>query len=100
MAVGKKRAEAMASTNPELEDYVAGLTDLARQEFGLTGVPFSDVVAVIDRAYKYTPVPFVNGKDTPEEAAARTQSRSAPACPARGTTRTSDAPRAHARTQL
>ena len=37
MAVGKMRAEAMASMNPELEDYVACLTDLATQEFGLTG---------------------------------------------------------------
>lgn len=67
MAVSKMRAEAMAKMNPEMKDYVDGLVDLARQEFGLTGVPFTEVIAVIDKAYAYTAIPFVNGKGTPEE---------------------------------
>lgn len=58
---------ASGELDPTSEVKVKALVHLASQEYGLTGVPFSDVLAMVNEAYAETPVEYKSGAGTSDE---------------------------------
>lgn len=56
------RAKIAATTaDPGAENVIATLCELAEQEFGLTGVKFTEVMAKLDECYDFVPTAYSSG---------------------------------------
>eukprot|EP00873_Tetraselmis_striata_P008856 jgi/Tetstr1/429120/TSEL_019082.t1 len=61
------RSEAAGQLDPTCEVKIKSLLYLTDQEFGLYGVPFNDVLAMVNEAYAESPVEYRTGAGTPDE---------------------------------
>ena len=57
----------MAAMNPSQENVISALLDLANQEFGLTGVKFTEVMDKVNECYAFTPCQYTSGVGIPQE---------------------------------
>ena len=59
-----RAAVQLANMNPSQENVISAILDLAKQEFGLAGVKFSEVMDKVGECYAFTPCQYVSGKGT------------------------------------
>jgi hypothetical protein len=57
----------MAAMNPSQENVISAILELANQEFGLTGVKFTEVMDKVNECYAFTPCQYTSGVSTPQE---------------------------------
>eukprot|EP00192_Tetraselmis_astigmatica_P020078 CAMPEP_0117671990 /NCGR_PEP_ID=MMETSP0804-20121206/13654_1 /TAXON_ID=1074897 /ORGANISM="Tetraselmis astigmatica, Strain CCMP880" /LENGTH=186 /DNA_ID=CAMNT_0005480539 /DNA_START=137 /DNA_END=697 /DNA_ORIENTATION=+ len=61
------RRVASGQLEPSTDIKIKALVDLAKQEWGLYGVPFSDLLTMVNDAYVELPVEYKSGAGTPDE---------------------------------
>ncbi len=59
-----RAAVQLANMNPSQENVISAILDLAKQEFGLAGVKFSEVMDKVGECYAFTPCQYVSGEGT------------------------------------
>ena len=59
-----RAAVQLANMNPSQENVISAILDLAKQEFGLAGVKFNEVMDKVGECYAFTPCQYVSGKGT------------------------------------
>ena len=59
------RAEVqLRSMNPSQENVVSAILDLSKQEFGLHGVKFAEIMDKVNECYVFTPCQYTSGAGT------------------------------------
>lgn len=59
-----RSAVQLANMNPSQENVISAIIDLSKQEFGLAGLKFNEIMDKVGECYAFTPAQYVSGKGT------------------------------------
>ena len=59
-----RSAVQLANMNPSQENVISAIIYLSKQEFGLAGLKFNEIMDKVGECYAFTPAQYVSGKGT------------------------------------